>query len=197
VSSDAGSKMSGGHFRFRLMLGTFSGHLLAETEGRPCIPEPTDDFMEYGDLITCSVSPIGDSDFFRFIGENGEKIVVLATQGGGGNTPDPCIELYRPDGTLLSSDCDEVIAVIETTLDMDGQYVLLVSEWGNDQAMTHNVGYNCIFGVCLETIEPFCNIQMSQTNYVDGDTVTAEVFRLANPRPDPVRVEWKVWESMV
>ena len=34
---------------------------------------------------------------------------------------------------------------------------------------------------------------MSQAGYIDGETVTASTFRLANPAAEPVAVELKVW----
>jgi len=40
---------------------------------------------------------------------------------------------------------------------------------------------------------PTCDIQMSNTSYVTGDTVTAQVARLANSGPNPVPVEVKLW----
>ncbi len=40
---------------------------------------------------------------------------------------------------------------------------------------------------------PVCDIQMSQAIYTTGDTGTAQVFRLANPGPDPLPVELKIW----
>ena len=36
-------------------------------------------------------------------------------------------------------------------------------------------------------------IEMSQASYVNGETVTASTFRLANPTAEPVVVELKVW----
>jgi len=40
---------------------------------------------------------------------------------------------------------------------------------------------------------PVCDIQMSQEFYIDGDTVTASVVRLANPTAAPVATEIKIW----
>jgi hypothetical protein len=38
-----------------------------------------------------------------------------------------------------------------------------------------------------------CGIDMNQAIYTPGDTVTAQVFRIANLGSGPVPVEWKVW----
>ncbi len=40
---------------------------------------------------------------------------------------------------------------------------------------------------------PTCDIQLSQVTYSDGDTVNADVFRIANLTSAPIAVEWKVW----
>jgi hypothetical protein len=273
-----------------LSLVAFPNIILAEPEGRQCIPEPTDDFIDYGDLITCSISPVGDSDLIRFIGESGEKVIIQATDTSGGSQyPTICMELFnpdgtpvdskicnavaarkdviidqsgeyliriseagndhvmnyvlvldrvfpapptaktinpgppllneqinpvgdldfftfesaagdnislkRPDGTLVSGDCDAVSAIIELPTDMSGEYSILVYEAGNDHVMTFNLEYQCLFGDCPAFARPICDIEMNQTNFVDGDTVIAEDFLIANPGPDPVRVEWKVWLS--
>ncbi|MHC4622550.1 MAG: purple acid phosphatase family protein [Planctomycetota bacterium] len=40
---------------------------------------------------------------------------------------------------------------------------------------------------------PLCNIIMSQDSYTDAEMITAPGFRIANPGPDAMRVELKVW----
>ncbi|MCP4765124.1 MAG: CHRD domain-containing protein [Gammaproteobacteria bacterium] len=40
---------------------------------------------------------------------------------------------------------------------------------------------------------PTCDIQLNQSSYVDGDTVTADVFRIANLTAASLAMEWKVW----
>jgi len=40
---------------------------------------------------------------------------------------------------------------------------------------------------------PTCDIQMNQLTYIDGDTVTADVFRIANLTAASLALEWKVW----
>lgn len=43
------------------------------------------------------------------------------------------------------------------------------------------------------SIGPICDIQLSQTTFVNGNQVIAQVARLANPGPNPVPVEVKLW----
>ena len=40
---------------------------------------------------------------------------------------------------------------------------------------------------------PILDIQLGQASYVNGETVTASVFQLANPTTEPVTVELKAW----
>lgn len=40
---------------------------------------------------------------------------------------------------------------------------------------------------------PACDIQLSQAAYVDGEVVTADIFKLTNAGPEPVPIEIKTW----
>jgi hypothetical protein len=46
-----------------------------------CDSEPTDMTIDVGDIIDCAITPIADSDLFRFKGAIGEKIRHLSKQG--------------------------------------------------------------------------------------------------------------------
>jgi hypothetical protein len=62
---------------------------------------------------------------------------------------------------------------------------------------------NGAFGFGIDNIEaftavnpvpvPICDIQLNQSIYLDGGTVNANVFRLANLTATPLALEWKVW----
>ncbi len=41
--------------------------------------------------------------------------------------------------------------------------------------------------------DPVCDVQLNQDVYMAGDTVTADVFRVANPSADPRPIELKTW----
>ena len=43
---------------------------------------------------------------------------------------------------------------------------------------------------------PTCDIQLNQVTYVDGDTVIANVFRVANLTSAPIAAELKVWQGL-
>jgi len=52
----------------------------------------------------------------------------------------------------------------------------------------------CItFPVHVPVLNPVCEIELSQTTYVDGETITANVFRIANLTSAQSPSEWKVW----
>ena len=70
--------------------------------GYQCSPEPTDDLIKYGDTVTCTINPIGDTDKFRFQGSNGDTVAVQAARQSGGN---PCIQLFDPDGMIIGGTC--------------------------------------------------------------------------------------------
>lgn len=292
---------------FLLLLLAFPGLANAAVEGQACVAEPTDELIAYSNLRTCTVSPIGDNDIYRFVGALGETVLIRASEGDGnfgspdvcidlrrpggtrfgsvtcgevaagveatldeagewfmlisesgndqtmnynlvlerisppsptntpvdsgislgsemispfvdtdlysfqgsvgdliridasegdGNfgSPDVCIDLRRPDGSnVLPAVCGEVSAAIETILDQDGEYTIIMSEAGGDQAMNFTLLYTCIVGNCPQPQRAVCDIQLNQQVYLIGDTITTDVWRLANPGPDPLAVEMKAW----
>src|SRR5215510_8455055 len=106
-----------------LFLALLAGALLpvaahAAVEGRACETEPTDEEITYGDLITCSISPLGDSDVFRFQGTIGEQIIITATRPSGNVSP--CIDLFPPSGgaTPFATACNgtSITFTVQATL---------------------------------------------------------------------------------
>jgi hypothetical protein len=102
----------------------------ADVEGRPCNPEPTNMFIGYGDLITCSIDPSGDTDVFRFQGSTQEVISIQLTyQSGAGR---PCLELFDPAGLLVGSHCPNAFSArIDKRLESTGVFTIRVSAWNN------------------------------------------------------------------
>ncbi|MHC4489590.1 MAG: hypothetical protein ACYSW7_10520 [Planctomycetota bacterium] len=114
-------------------------------EGIPCPPEPTNMDIEYGDLVTCSIDVIGDTDVFRFLADGGEKVVVQASKQGGTGTP--CIELFDPEGTPIGSDCSSFGARIDTGPPLaPGWHTILVTEQLNNDTVD--------YALALERIVP-------------------------------------------
>jgi hypothetical protein len=98
----------------------------AVTVATPCKAEPTDEVISYGDVITCVISPAGDTDTFRFAGLPNEKVIVQAFSTMALFAP--CVELYGPDGVLVSSFCSSGSskARIDVTLEKAGTHTILV-----------------------------------------------------------------------
>jgi hypothetical protein len=113
-----------------------------DVEGRSCDSDQTAMLIEYGDLITCSIDPIGDIDVFPFRGSAGEVITVRLNPQSGGS---PCLALYDPDGNLLSSNCPLGIVALTVRLPKTGIYTIQVTVW-NYATMT--------YALSLERIAP-------------------------------------------
>jgi hypothetical protein len=64
---------------------------------------------------------------------------------------------------------------------------------GNFDTLNGDTLYTVSNGLVTASRGVSCDIQLSQTLYVDGDTVTAATFRLANPGAEAVAVELKSW----
>ncbi len=115
-----------------------AGEAHADPEGQPCVLEPTDELIEYGDLRTCSLNPLGELDIFRFVGAAGELVRIVATEGSDVGA-EVCAELRSPGGVLLATDCHEVTATIELPLPDSGAYSILISEQNNNVVMNYRL----------------------------------------------------------
>lgn len=103
----------------------------ADVEGRPCMPEPTDETITYGDMIICAIDPVGDTDTYRFFGNAGEVAVIIASRHSGGLYP--CIELWDPDNNFVKSAC----AVshtnrIDIELSLTGMHTIHLRDYNNN-----------------------------------------------------------------
>lgn len=136
----------------------------------------------------------GDNDFVFFQGSPGDSIniVVTRTSGTGGS---PCIDLYDPASILADSICaGSNSAAIAPTLSQSGTYAIRTFSTNPIISFNYTLVFECLFGPCAPLpISPVCEIELSQSTYIDGETITANVFRLANLGPDPVTVDLKNW----
>ena len=80
--------------------------------------------IAYGDVVTCTIDPAGDTDVFRFDGSTGAQIVIQATRGTGFNNP--CMEIFRPDGSTMAEECGDPFARVDAMLDQSGTHTILV-----------------------------------------------------------------------
>ena len=95
------------------------------------------------------IDPVGDLDLFFFQGSDGDTVVVQATRQSSGI---PCIELFGPDGSRITSKCGGTAAQINVTLNQTGTHSILVSEYNNDEVIDYALVYECI-GICPSTAD--------------------------------------------
>lgn len=110
----------------------------AQTEGAPCPVEPTDHLITYGEVVTCTISPAGDADLFRFVAVGNERVIIqVATLTG---FREPCFRIFSPSNVLLWTACNgsgnnRVLA----TLNEPGTYSIQVFEGGNDETADYTL----------------------------------------------------------
>lgn len=159
----------------------------------PLAPQPVD----YGEIIADGISPTTDMDFFVFNVNAGNTIRVTARTTG---QLDGRLELWDPNGVLvIDTACGAngggCTVTTDQSLTVTGTYLLAVSDSGIESPGNYDLSINCIFGPCPGIIppRPECDIQLSQATYIDGETLTADVFRLANHTGAPIALETKIW----
>jgi len=137
----------------------------ADVEGIPCAAEPTDETIQYGDLITCDISPKGDSDLFRFQGTAGEHMFATSGRPSGGVSP--CLQLIRPSGGApFASSCTLAGSAftVAGVLDETGLWTIAVSDGGNN-----NIGP---YTLVLDRLSP-ASPAAEPLDY--GATITGEI----------------------
>jgi hypothetical protein len=163
----------------------------AAAEGRPCMPEPTDMLIAYGELIICQIEPVGDTDLFRFPAAAGEVVTILTSRQAGSNAP--CVELFDPAGGQIGPQvCNVFGARIDVQLATSGIHTLRVSEVNNDQPMPYLIDLQCL-GTCSSG--RFASITLLLTGCTtcqEGDTFTVRTI-IKNPTPLSVEEKWGVY----
>jgi len=105
----------------------------AVDESIPCGQEPTDESINYGDTINCSIETGGDSDLFRLQGQAGE--IVRLHIADDNNFGSAIVEVFDPIGDSIASTSSEITIALSLT----GTYVLNVSEVGGDATLNYNI----------------------------------------------------------
>lgn len=150
------------------------------------------------------VSPVTDIDFFAFQIAAGKhaRVVVNTT-----TALDPRLEIRDPDGILLhdgacSGACTlsvepqdfNVVPSLDNTFTKSGDYLVTISDSGSNGTGTYQLNVLCLDAFCgLTPAFAVCDIEMSQAAYIDGETITAQQFRVANPGSSDIAVELKAW----
>ena len=159
------------------------------------LPAPPAVPLDFNLPINDSISPSTDMDFHAFeaIAGNRVRITVLTT-----GQLDGRLELWDPNGIRIeNTSCNAVgggcVVSTDQTLTVSGTYLVGISDSGINNTGNYEISIQCVVGFCQQLTRAECDIQMSQATYVDGETVTADVFRFTNPTAAPIAVEWKGW----
>ena len=120
----------------------------AADESVPCGAEPTNMAIDYGDVIGCTIDPVGDTDIYYFNGTTDELVTILVSRAGDDYVL-PCVELTAPDNTTTVECNPSTDNRIDTVLDQTGTFSLLISDWNNDGIGDYTISIQCISGDCL------------------------------------------------
>jgi hypothetical protein len=166
----------------------------AVVEGIPCTPEPTDMIVAYGDLVTCSIDPVGDTDIYRFSGTSGETVVIQGTWQSGSMRP--CIELVAPDNSRLKTCANSFSNRIDTTINQTGTYTILFSDVFSTGTGNYALALERVippsptaqliqYGETLnDEINPIGDVDIYFFNGTVGDTITVQgVWQSGSMRP--------------
>jgi hypothetical protein len=162
----------------------------------PCIDEPTDQTIQYGDFLECEISSVGDKDIFRFEGSIDEKIIVQATDQSGGPFEAACVTLFGPDGMPTPNGgriCDGLTAQINETLQVDGVHAFLVEE-GSGRTMPYSTNLVCISGPCRDekfSLDLKVNGRAGKVIVTPTQNVSV-TLSLSRGEVEPLPVEWWV-----
>ena len=143
-------------------------------------------FLPDGDLLVASRggNPPGGA-VLRYSGQSGAFVGAFVPEGSGGLDA-PRDLAFGPDGNLY------VIGVFNHIVKRyDGITGAFIDDFVPSGSGGLEVPGYLAFAVFAPA--PVCDIQLTQAHYVDGETITASVFRFANPRAVPVAVEIKGW----
>jgi hypothetical protein len=140
-----------------LVVGLGAGVVFAAAaEAAPCSAEPTDMAVNYGDLISCDITPATDVDLYRFSGLAGDTILAEAAKvSGTGFTPR--IQVLAPDGTLIGDASNPPRVGVQ--LPQSGTYTVMVFNFFVNGATPgdYTVVVSCSGGSCLTPPPPPAN----------------------------------------
>jgi hypothetical protein len=103
--------------------------------------------INYGDLVTCSINSVGDSDIYRFSVTAGDTIVLQGTWRSGSMRP--CIELVAPDNSRLEACANSFSNRIDTTLNQTGTYTILFTDVFSTGTGKYSLDLQCLAGACV------------------------------------------------
>ena len=143
-------------------LGLFSavllipGPALATSEAKDCPAEPTLNVPLVSGRVfagpNCVISPVLDTDSFRFNANNGDTYRIVALMDGESSPKNVCMDVYDPNHAKLASACSwSAAGYYSETLDLhlivSGTYSVVVYEQNNDATLQYQLS--------LERLWPF------------------------------------------
>jgi len=128
----------------------------AEAAAVPCSAEPTDMSINFGDLISCDITPATDVDFYRFAGQAGDRILAEAAFVSGSQFL-PRIQVLAPDGTLIGDASNPPRVGVD--LSQTGTYTVLIFNFfvTNATPGDYTAVVSCTGGPCLQPPPPPAN----------------------------------------
>ena len=100
-------------------------------------------------VVNASLNPLGDADIYVLRGVTGDVIRLQATDHGNPSFGEGVtMQLFRPDGTLMMSASNHIAAVIQTTLNQSGIFVVRLTELDNEHTTSYSLEYQCLLGDC-------------------------------------------------
>jgi hypothetical protein len=104
---------------------------------------PTAQELPYETPQTDTIDPVVDADPFFFAANSGDSVSLAISPVNGPGAPR--FQLFNPDGTPKSA---ANINSFQEVLDQTGKYVIMVSEFGNNQTAGYTLDLKCIAGKC-------------------------------------------------
>lgn len=142
--------------------------------------------IKYGQVLGDEINPSTDLDFFVFTGSASDWIRINASKTAGGYYAVVCFEVYQPDAALLGQKQCGTNPLLDIVLSQTGTYYILVSEDGNDDVVTYNLGAQCLSGPCK--VVQTCTLKDTPTYDAASKTLTMN-FTVGNTFP----ANWNAW----
>ena len=141
--------------------------------------------IDFGQTVSDEINPTSDVDPFRFAGNAGDLVRIIAVDLSGSPFIGVCAEVLGPDGIpVVVKTCVDVSVELNPTLTMTGVHTVVVSEWGNDAAFPYSLSLHCLSGACPKL--PVCDVDLTYTPGTLGLTFT---LRTVTP------ATWNLWVS--
>ena len=108
----------------------------------------------FGEVITCAIDLVGDSDLFTFEASSGDAVIVQVAQTVGGGSTEPCVQVYF-GGTLVDGACDTNDPRLDLSLSETGVYTIVVFDQDNNAALDYSLDLERILPLSCSTT-PIC-----------------------------------------